>query len=297
MKKLFVLLLSAALLLTGCGSKSASTGSYAISETAAANDMLFESSSFETDLGDSQTLPQGQKFIITMDIQAEAEDLDAALSAVTEKAGALGGYIEDQSQYNGSLYSGRRYRSASLTVRIPAEKLEEFTAAVENAGNVVSSSRSTQDVTLQYVDTESRITALKTEQARLLELMDEAATMSDLLEIESRLTDVRGELEQYTSRLKVLENQVDYATVNLDLTEVTEYTPVVEKSRLEKIRDGFVSSVKGVGNLILDFISFVLMNIPYILLFGLILWGILALVKRHRRKHPKKRQAEPKKED
>ena len=297
MKKLFVLLLSAALLLTGCGSKSASTGSYAISETAAANDMLFESSSFETDLGDSQTLPQGQKFIITMDIQAEAEDLDAALSAVTEKAGALGGYIEDQSQYNGSLYSGRRYRSASLTVRIPAEKLEEFTAAVENAGNVVSSSRSTQDVTLQYVDTESRITALKTEQARLLELMDEAATMSDLLEIESRLTDVRGELEQYTSRLKVLENQVDYATVNLDLTEVTEYTPVVEKSRLEKIRDGFVSSVKGVGNLILDFISFVLMNIPYILLFGLILWGILALVKRHRRKHPKKPKAEPKKED
>ena len=131
MKKLFVLLLSAALLLTGCGSKSASTGSYAISETAA-NDLLFEGSSFETDFGDSQTLPQGQKFIITMDIQAEAEDLDAALSAVTEKAGALGGYIEDQSQYNGSLYSGRRYRSASLTVRIPAEKLEEFTAAVDS---------------------------------------------------------------------------------------------------------------------------------------------------------------------
>ena len=297
MKKLFVLLLSAALLLTGCGSKSASNGSYTISETAAANDMLFESSSSETDFGDSQPLPQGQKFIITMDIQAEAEDLDAALSAVTEKAGALGGYIEDQSQYNGSLYSGRRYRSASLTVRVPAEKLEEFTAAVENAGNVVSSSRSTQDVTLQYVDTESRVKALETERDRLLELMEQAETMSDLLEIESRLTEVRGELERYASQLKVLDNQIDYATVNLSLSEVTEYTPVVEKSRLEKIRDGFVSSVKGVGNLILDFISFVLMNIPYILLFGLILWGLLALVKQHRRKHPKKPKAEPKKED
>ena len=81
MKKLFVLLLSAALLLTGCGSKSASTGSYAISETAAANDLLFEGSSFETDLGDSQTLPQGQKFIITMDIQAEAEVLESMMKA------------------------------------------------------------------------------------------------------------------------------------------------------------------------------------------------------------------------
>ena len=132
---------------------------------------------------------------------------------------------------------------------------------------------------------------------RLLELMEQAETMSDLLEIESRLTEVRGELERYASQLKVLDNQIDYATVNLSLSEVTEYTPVVEKSRLEKIRDGFVSSVKGVGNLILDFISFVLMNIPYILLFGLILWGLLALVKRHRRKHPKKPKAEPKKED
>lgn len=292
MKKLFILLLSAALLLTGCGSKSASTGSYAISETAA-NDMLFEGSSFKTDFGDSQTLPQGQKFIITMDIQAEAEDLDAALSAVTEKAGALGGYIEDQSQYNGSLYSGRRYRSASLTVRIPAEKLEEFTAAVENAGNVVSSSRSTQDVTLEYVDTESRITALKTEQARLLELMDEAATMSDLLEIESRLTDVRGELEQYTSRLKVLENQVDYATVNLDLTEVTEYTPVAEKTRLQKIRDGFVDSIGGVWNGILDFVSLVIIDLPYLVVFGLVLWAVIALIRRRIRKRKKAKADNP----
>ena len=292
MKKLLVLLLSAALLLTGCGSKSASTGSYTISETAA-NDLLFEGSSFETDFGDSQTLPQGQKFIITMDIQAEAEDLDAALSAVTEKAGALGGYIENQSQYNGSLYSGRRYRSASLTVRIPAEKLEEFTAAVENAGNVVSSSRSTQDVTLEYVDTESRITALKTEQARLLELMDEAATMSDLLEIESRLTDVRGELEQYTSRLKVLENQVDYATVNLDLTEVTEYTPVAEKTRLQKIRDGFVDSIRGVWNGILDFVSLVIIGLPYLVVFGLVLWAVIALIRRRIRKRKKAKADNP----
>ena len=147
------------------------------------------------------------------------------------------------------------------------------------------------------MDTESRVKTLETERDRLLELMEQAETMSDLLEIESRLTEVRGELERYASQLKVLDNQIDYATVNLSLSEVTEYTPVVEKSRLEKIRDGFVSSVKGVGDLILDFISFVLMNIPYILLFGLILWGILALVKRHRRKHPKKPKAESKKED
>ena len=294
MKKLFAALLALSLVLTGCGAKSSSAMSNAYSpmEAAAAND------SYSYELGDSDSqLPQGRKFIITENLDAEAEDLDAALAAVTEKLTALDGYIESQRVYNGSIHAGSRYRYADLTLRIPVERLEEFTAAVDSLSNVVSSSRNTEDVTLQYVDTESRVKALETERDRLLELMEQAETMSDLLEIESRLTEVRGELERYASQLKVLDNQIDYATVNLSLSEVTEYTPVTEKTRLEKIRDGFVDSVKGVWNLILDFISFVLMNIPYILLFGLILWGIIALVKRRRRKHPKKQKAEPKKEE
>lgn len=294
MKKILAILLAISLLLAGCGATSKAamdSNGYVSAETAAQGSY---------DLGDTDTaaqLPQGRKFIITMDLDAEAEDLNGALDAISEKLTALDGYMESQNIYNGSAYSGRRYRHANLTLRVPAERLDEFTAAVDAISNVVSSSRDTDDVTLQYVDTESRVKALETERDRLLELMEQAETMSDLLEIESRLTEVRGELERYASQLKVLDNQIDYATVNLSLSEVTEYTPVAEKSRLEKIRDGFVSSVKGVGNLILDFISFVLMNIPYILLFGLILWGLLALVKRHRRKHPKKPKAEPKKED
>lgn len=294
MKKILAILLAISLLLAGCGATSKAamdSNGYVSAETAAAQGSY--------DLGDAETaaqLPQGRKFIITMDLDAEAEDLNGALAAISEKLTALDGYMESQNIYNGSAYSGRRYRHANLTLRVPAERLDEFTAAVDAISNVVSSSRDTDDVTLQYVDTESRVKALETERDRLLELMEQAETMSDLLEIESRLTDVRGELEQYASRLKVLDNQIDYATVNLSLSEVTEYTPVAEKTRLEKIRDGFVDSVKGVWTLILDCVSFVLMNIPYILVFGLILWGIIVLVKRNRKKHPKKPKNENKTE-
>ena len=294
MKKILVVLLAVSLLLAGCGANSKAamdSAGYAVQETAAANGSY--------DFGDTETstqLPQGRKFIITVDLDAEAEDLDSALNAISEKLTALDGYIEGQNIYNGSAYSGRRYRYANLTLRVPAERLDEFTAAVDSISNVVSSSRNTDDVTLQYVDTESRVKALETERDRLLELMEQAETMSDLLEIESRLTDVRGELECYASQLKVLDNQIDYATVNLSLSEVTEYTPVAEKTRLEKIRDGFADSVKGVWNLLLDCVSFVLMNIPYILVFGLLLWGIVALVKRNRKKHPKKPKEAPKQE-
>ena len=294
MKKILAVLLAMSLLMAGCGASSKAamdSADYIVQETAAANGSY--------DFGETETsaqLPQGRKFIITVNLDAEAEELDSALSAISEKLTALDGYMESQNIYNGSAYSGRRYRYANLTLRVPAEQLDEFTAAVGSVSNVVSSSRNTDDVTLQYVDTESRVKALETERDRLLELMEQAETMSDLLEIESRLTDVRGELERYASELKVLDNQIDYSTVNLSLSEVTEYTPVAEKTRLEKIRDGFVDSVKGVWNLILDCVSFVLMNIPYILVFGLLIWGIVALVKRNRKKHPKKPKEAPKQE-
>lgn len=288
MKKILAALLALSLLLSGCGasSKSAQSVEYAAETGAAAANGSY-------DLGDTDTaaqLPQGRKFIITVSLDAEAEALDSALAAVSKQLTALDGYIESQNVYNGSAYSGRRYRYADLTLRVPAENLDAFTAAVGSVSNVVSSSRNTEDVTLQYVDTESRVKALETERDRLLELMEQAETMSDLLEIESRLTDVRGELERYTSQLKVLDNQIDYATVNLSLSEVTEYTPVAEKTRLEKIRDGFVDSIRGVWTLILDCISFVLINLPYILVIGLVLFGIVALAKRRTRKQKKAKE-------
>lgn len=288
MKKILAALLALSLLLSGCGasSKSAQSVEYAAEARASAANGSY-------DLGDTGTaaqLPQGRKFIITVSLDAEAEALDSALAAVSEQLTALDGYIESQNVYNGSAYSGRRYRYADLTLRVPAENLDAFTAAVGSVSNVVSSSRNTEDVTLQYVDTESRVKALETERDRLLELMEQAETMSDLLEIESRLTDVRGELERYASQLKVLDNQIDYATVNLSLSEVTEYTPVAEKTRLEKIRDGFVDSIRGVWTLILDCISFLLINLPYILVIGLVLFGIVALAKRRTWKQKKAKE-------
>ena len=296
MKKGICLVLALLLLLTGCGS-GGSMKSDTVAETWAASfDSGYGEDSLETTGSESSqdNLPQGRKFIIRMDVTAEAQELEPALQTVTDRLTALGGYVEDQYIYNGSLYSGRRYRNASLTLRVPADKLSELIATVEEAGNVVSSSRSTEDVTLQYVDTESRITALKTEQTRLLELMEQAETMSDLLEIESRLTEVRGDLERYTSQLKVLANQVDYATVSLSLSEVQEYTPVAEKTRWEKITEGFVGSIRGVWNLILDVLSFLIIALPYLVVLGLVVWAVVVLIRRLRRKKGPKEPKKPK---
>ena len=231
----------------------------------------------------SSAIPENRKWIITVDISAETEDLDSLMSALNERIVALKGYVEAQNVYNGSNYSSRRYRSASMTVRIPADSVDQFTQDVSGISNVVRSNKNLEDITLTYTATESRVKALQTEEERLLELMAKAETMSDLLEIEARLTDVRYELERATTRLMGYDNKVDYATVYLNIEEVQEYTPVAEKTLWQRISSGFVSSLKGVGKGILDFIVWIIVSSPYLVVFGAVALVVMILIRKIRK--------------
>lgn len=300
MTAILVTLCMLAALLAGCGGASKSTQAFdaaAAAPAEAANGAYYDMESAKSEDGgltgdtDSTVLPEGRKWIITVNMSAETEDLDALMEALNGKISGLGGYVEDQDSYNGSMYSSRRYRSASLTVRIPAERVDEFTEEMSGIANVVSTSLSREDITLSYVATESRVKALQTEEARLLELMEQAETMADLLEIESRLTDVRYELENRASQLRLYDNQVDYATIYLSIDEVQEYTPVEEPTVWERISGGFVSSIKGVGNGLLDLLVWVLAKSPYLVILGGVTVGVVVLVKKRKARKAEKKAA------
>lgn len=300
MTAILVTLCMLAALLAGCGGASKSTQAFdaaAAAPAEAANGAYYDMESAKSEDGgltgdtDSTVLPEGRKWIITVNMSAETEDLDALMEALNGKISGLGGYVEDQDSYNGSMYSSRRYRSASLTVRIPAERVDEFTEEMSGIANVVSTNLSREDITLSYVATESRVKALQTEEARLLELMEQAETMADLLEIESRLTDVRYELENRASQLRLYDNQVDYATIYLSIDEVQEYTPVEEPTVWERISGGFVSSVKGVGNGLLDLLVWVLAKSPYLVILGGVTVGVVVLVKKRKARKAEKKAA------
>lgn len=295
MKKLTAILLTLCLLLTltACGGSSKETAAmeYAMPEEApAAMDTASSTALSESGSTGSAALPDNRKWIITVDLSVETDDLETLQEKLNEKIAALQGYVEDQNFYNGSTYSSRRYRHAELTVRIPAEQVENFTEDVEGIANVVSNNLRREDITLQYVDTESRVTALKTEEARLLELMSQAETMVDLLEIEARLTDVRYELESYASRLRTYDNQINYATIYLYIEEVQEYTPVEEPTLWERISNGFKSSLKGLGESLQNVLVFVIIASPYLLVYGGIVLVILLIVRKARKVRTAKKQ-------
>ena len=233
-----------------------------------------------------------RKLIKTVELTAETENLDELLTAIAARVAELGGYVENQRVYNGSAYASYRSRSASMTIRIPAEKLDGFVDHMDQNSNIVSRYAYIDDVTLTYVATESRVAALQAEHDRLLELMAKAETMSDLLEVESRLTDVRYELESVTSQLNVLKNQVSYGTVHLSVDEVVEYTPVAEETFWQRVSGGFVDSLEEIGDGVVEFTVFILTSLPYLLLIAAGTVVVIILIKRSIRKRKARKNAE-----
>ncbi len=241
---------------------------------------------------DTTVTPQNQKLIRTIRLNAETEDMDVLLGQVEKRISELGGYVEAREIYNGSMYNSNRYRRANLTIRIPAAQLDSFVSHVGEVSNITNNTETSDDVTLQYVSIESRIKALQIEEERLLELLSQADNMSDLLTIESRLTEVRYQLENITSQLRVLENKVNYGTIHLEVSEVVEYSEPEPENGWQRMGKGFIKSLKGVGNGLKEFFIWLVGATPYLLLIGTIGFVIFSIifcsVRRKKRKAAKK---------
>ncbi len=307
-RNLLIVMLSVLLLLslTGCAAEKvvgnemgAINGDYGTSNDSmqAPGDYVVKDEAAE-ESEDSSSLPENRKLIQTVDMTVETENLDTVLQQIDSRIAELGGYVENSNIQNGSAYSGRRYRSATITVRIPAKDVNSFVDRVGEISNIVSSRQTVEDVTLSYVATESRMKALQTEESRLLELLSKAETLDDLLTVEKRLTQVRTELEQVTSALRVFDNQVNYATIHLSITEVTEYTPVEEPETVwERIGAGFKKSLNGVGNFFKEVFVFLVVSSPYMALMAVIGLSILFIIRSSIRRKRRNRAREMQKKD
>lgn len=238
--------------------------------------------------------PVERKLIRNVRLEMETKTFDLMMAQIEESVEARDGYIENMDTYNGSAYyGGHNSRSANMTIRIPADKLDAFMQEVSTIGNVISRSEDVNDVTLTYVDTQSRRDMLRLEQERLMAILAEANQVEDIIAIEERLSEVRYQLESMESQLRALDNQVDYATVRLTVSEVRELTAVAEKTVGERIKEGFAGTLHDIADDAQDlYISFVV-NLPY-----LIMWAvgigivILLIVARKRRKAKKNKKVE-----
>lgn len=237
-----------------------------------------------------------RKLIKNVNLEVETEEFDVLLKTIEDKTENMGGYIQESYTYNGSSYYGNQSRNASLTIRVPAQSLDAFLSEVAENSNIISKNNSVTDVTLQYVDMDSHKKALQAEQERLLELMEQAETMEDIITLESRLSDVRYQIESMEAQLRTFDNQVAYSTIYLNINEVTKLTPVKEQTTWEKISTGFVESLYNVGKGLLDFGIGVIINLPYLAVWAIVIVIAIFIIKgirkmRKNRRHKKEMKA------
>lgn len=261
-----------------------------ISEEAVAEDSENRTSS--SDSSKAETVSDNRKLIKRTNLSLETLEFDEFINSLETLVEESGGYVEYLDQSNESYYSDYG-RYASYTIRIPASKLDTFVDQVGNMASVESKNESVTDITLSYVDLESKKEMYEIEQDNLLELLDRADTIEDMIVIESRLTEIRYQLQSMESQLRTYDNLVDYATITIYVDEVVRLEPEEEAPAGERIRVGFSNSMAEVFERAREFgIRFViaLPVIIYDLLILAIIGGIIFLiVKLILRKNKKKK--------
>lgn len=217
-----------------------------------------------------------RKLIRNMNLSLETTGFDDLLQVIEEKVNELGGYIQD-STIDGTPDTGNRY--SYLTVRIPVDQLDAFEETIGNSARVLSKNTNVQDVTLSYSDLAAHISALRLEQETLMEMLSKAETVDTIITIQNELTNIRYELESYESQMKILENQIDYSTVSINIHEVK--TPTVQEKEgfFSRVKHTFHNNLQNLGEGIENFFVFIFGNIIGIILFLAIAAGFLYLIR------------------
>lgn len=237
------------------------------------------------DGADPSTIPpllarsvEPRKVVYTAELRLESTDYTTARTALEQALTDTNGYVQQSEEHTQS--NDARY--LYCTYRIPVEHYAEFLDLAGAAGNLIHTSEIADDVTTQYIDIQAHINALTAERDRLLDLQQQAENLTDLLTIEEQLTSTQSELESWQSRLYYLNDQTDYCTVNLTLTEVKTYTPI-QTNPLAKVTDAFQRGLNAFGDTLLNLLLWVISIWPWLVLIGVVCGVILYTNKKHKK--------------
>lgn len=210
-----------------------------------------------------------RKIIKNVDLRIETKEFDRYLSEVYKTIEDCGGYIENSS-ITGKRYTSDSYRDARLVIRIPSGRLDSFRAGLSSLGNMIREEESIEDVTLRYIDVESRIDSLRTEYDALLALLEQPGSLSEVFSIQSRMTEVRASIESYESQKRKYDDLVSYSTVTMRIEEVERVSAPVGETIWEQIGNRFSENFYAVGRGARGLFIWVVGTSPYLVLIALL---------------------------
>ena len=297
MKKLAIL--AAALLLcaslASCGAAAGKNESYRDSSdlyyaetTAAGYDIGYlepsaSADSYKGENTDSAGMPSAnpvreEKLVYTASVTLESEDFEAASDALHQKIASLGGIIVSENAYNLNK-KGYGGRSMDMTVRIPQENYETFLAGLSDICNVAAVNRYVENLTERYYDNENRLKSYRIQEERLFAMLEKAQSVTEMLEIESRLCDVQYQIEALTNTQRTIDNDVRYATFNLSLAEVKKFTTPEPETFGDKFKEAVGGSLESFGIFSENLLFFFIYVLPYLLCVAVVIVIVVVIVK------------------
>ncbi len=225
--------------------------------------------------GTGKPITDDRKIIKNAQMHVETKTFDSFISVLETDIAELKGYIEQKEISKNS----KDHRNAYIVIRIPAENLNKFMGKVSENGNVTYENESAVDVTSSYNDTERHIKSLETEQERLLEIMKKADTLTDILSIEERLTQIRYELDGYEQTLSSYDEQIEYSTITLSVSEVEVVTVGDDEGFFNQVAEGFMGSLKAIGTIFRTLALVILSGSPFIILIGVFIAAVIIVIK------------------
>lgn len=226
------------------------------------------------------------KIIYVMDATIKVNNIDSAVNELEEWVKKTGGYIAESERNNSD-----DYNRAHLVIKIPASSFESFRNDLSDLGNVINQHLSTEDITQEYFDVETRLRNWQAQEKRYLEILEEAENVEDILKIENSLAEVRRQIDHLKGQLKYWDNRINYSELRINLIPISSniqisepWEPVSFPATLIAAKNAVIKSVSYIWN----GINYLLILVAYLIPAVLILISLYFVIKRLRIRNKQK---------
>lgn len=270
---------------TEASDNATSEESYATQDSVSATEDTMEAVSENSSIVAEKNSDFTEKLIYTAYAEIETTEFDKTIDDVYSLIDKYGAFIESSSvsgaNYSSAYYNHQTYRHANFTIRVPVDSFKAMKADMDSLGNVLYINTDVDNITPQYTDTESRLNAYRAEEENLMEMLEMAETVEDMITIQDRLSEVRYNIETLTSTLRNWQNQVDYSTIELQINEVEDLTEKfdIQQSYWEQMWSGFKSTLNDIGEFFKECFKGFVIILPVLLLLVIIAFVILLIIR------------------
>ena len=234
--------------------------------------------------GVSKNTQQDKKIVRRAWLSFKTDAFDAAVDTLRSRVADMGGSIE-----NCEISSSARdaSRSASLTLRVPGEKLDELIEGMGELGEITREQTTAVDMTETYTDNASRLESARAKKQQLDALYAKAENMEDIITLTNALFDVQEEIDALEGQNRQIDHDVNLATLVVSISEKSSAVSA-KQPFLTRLGKEFSEGLEHFGEFVSDSVLALTYALPWLALLAVVIAVVKAVVRKKRRKKSQK---------